>query len=370
MKVLHFSGATYWGGGEHDLLELVTWLDKFGVSVAVYCTEKSPLIPEAEKNGISCYPSYNKKANILSRARNLGTILNEKEPDLLHIHTSDALATYFIGYTLGYIKTPCVYTKNILSKTSTFLSRLKYNCKGIKSIICISEAVQKSLSPHLYQKNKGKTVIIHDGTNLEEQLPPAPFDIRTHFSLPSDAYLVGNIANHTPPKDLNTLLLTADFLAHSLQKEDIYFIQIGGESKYTEALKKTYNSLGLAKNLFFMGFQPAAASFMPQFNAMLVTSKEEGLNLTIIESFKSKIPVIATRAGGIPEAVHHKETGLLADIGDYKTLAENILYLKENPAVSKELIKNAEELISHDFNTKKMAEKTYALYKELQSSSI
>lgn len=365
MRILHFSGATHWGGGEYDLMELIEWLNKFDVSIAVYCTLRSPLAKKETEAGITCYPLYNKKANPISRAIRLAQLLREKKIDLIHIHTSDALTTYYIGYLFGWIKIPCVYAKNVLSKASTFLSRLKYNCEGIKSIVCISEAVKTSLSAHLYSSNKNKACVIHNGINLNKKPIKASFDIRTRLSLPSNAYVVGNIANHTPPKDLKTFLRTANYLINTLQEHAIYFVQIGEETKYTPSLKKIYSELHLEKIVFFLGFCPNASSLISQFNATLITSKEEGLNLTIIELYNSNIPVIATRAGGIPEAVFHKETGLLSDIGDYKTLAENILFLKQHPEETDKMVKNARIFFPEEYDT----EKIYDLYQRILSTS-
>ena len=48
----------------------------------------------------------------------------------------------------------------------------------------------------------------------------------------------------------------------------------------------------------------------------LITSETEGLGTSIIDAFACKVPVVATRAGGIPEIVEHEKSGLLADTKD------------------------------------------------------
>ena len=50
---------------------------------------------------------------------------------------------------------------------------------------------------------------------------------------------------------------------------------------------------------------------MAAVDVVVVSSVNEGLNLTILEAGALGIPVVATRAGGVPEAVRDGETGFL-----------------------------------------------------------
>ena len=90
--------------------------------------------------------------------------------------------------------------------------------------------------------------------------------------------------------------------------------------------------------------------------------------LSILESFYYKIPVISTKAGGIPEVVVNRENGLLSEIEDYKQLSENIILLMNDNCLKQELINNAYALVVNKFSHNLMADKTIQVYKQVEKS--
>jgi glycosyltransferase involved in cell wall biosynthesis len=72
-------------------------------------------------------------------------------------------------------------------------------------------------------------------------------------------------------------------------------------------------------------------------DAVLLTSRSEGIPLTLIEGMAAGLPVVATRVGGVPEVVVEDETGLLAPAGDADALAAQILRLAEDRGLRERL---------------------------------
>jgi len=62
---------------------------------------------------------------------------------------------------------------------------------------------------------------------------------------------------------------------------------------------------------------------------------------SLIECFASGVPVVSTRAGGIPYIVADGETGLLVDTDDHEALAARAIYLLENPRAARDIIEKA-----------------------------
>ena len=66
-------------------------------------------------------------------------------------------------------------------------------------------------------------------------------------------------------------------------------------------------------------------AMMNEIDVLLVTSKTEGLNTSVLNAFAQKVPVVSTNAGGLKEIVIHEKTGLSAEVKDSSMLMKQVL---------------------------------------------
>ena len=103
---------------------------------------------------------------------------------------------------------------------------------------------------------------------------------------------------------------------------------------------------------------------MADLDVFMISSKTEGLGTSILDAFACRVPVVATAAGGIPELVEHKKTGLLVAIKDAKALAESILLLNEDRVLRESLSRAAWDKVQ-TFSKEQTAIKTLKEYQSL-----
>jgi glycosyltransferase involved in cell wall biosynthesis len=137
-----------------------------------------------------------------------------------------------------------------------------------------------------------------------------------------------------------------------------------GQGELENEIKEYVKKLKLEKYFIFTGFLKNIEEVLPSLDIFFISSKTEGLGTSVIDAFAAKVPVVGTKAGGIPELVKNLDTGLLAEVKDYKSLAENLFQLKKDDKLRDQLIENA-YVHSLQFNTKVMAEKYLNLYQEI-----
>ena len=94
-------------------------------------------------------------------------------------------------------------------------------------------------------------------------------------------------------------------------------------------------------------------------------SIRDNFPFAILEAMAEGKPVVATRVGGIPEAVVDKVTGLLIPPGDIQGLANAINKLLEDSNLAKRLGSNAKNRIKEKFIFGLMFNETVAAYKEV-----
>jgi glycosyltransferase involved in cell wall biosynthesis len=118
---------------------------------------------------------------------------------------------------------------------------------------------------------------------------------------------------------------------------------IVGDGSQRQALEKLVADLDLIDDVIFYGRieHSKIQDYYDQYDIFLNASNADNLPGVILEAFASGLPVISTRAGGIPYMVEEGVTGLLVDIGDHEVLGEKVIKLLKEPEVGSRLADNA-----------------------------
>lgn len=77
----------------------------------------------------------------------------------------------------------------------------------------------------------------------------------------------------------------------------------------------------------WLGFRNDVPAILAASDVVVVPSTEESFGLVALEAMASGVPVVGTRAGGLPEVVRHGQEGLLVPPCDPRALAEAVITL-------------------------------------------
>jgi N-acetyl-alpha-D-glucosaminyl L-malate synthase BshA len=91
--------------------------------------------------------------------------------------------------------------------------------------------------------------------------------------------------------------------------------------------------LGVQDRVFFLGKLEAVAPLLASADLFLIPSKSESFGLSALEALATGVPVIGTRAGGLPEVVTDGETGALCAMGDVEGMAGAAIRLLTDDAL-------------------------------------
>ena len=114
-----------------------------------------------------------------------------------------------------------------------------------------------------------------------------------------------------------------------------------------------------------LGERSDVADLLQLADVFLLTSKSEGIPLTILEAFASGVPVTATNVGGIPEVIDTEKNGLLAPSGDSRKIADQLNRLLTEPNLAASISQNAQERFFREFTETEMVSKYEKLFLEL-----
>ncbi|MEK7463248.1 MAG: glycosyltransferase [Patescibacteria group bacterium] len=160
------------------------------------------------------------------------------------------------------------------------------------------------------------------------------------LGVPANARMILTIGRLISQKGHSVLLDAAPKVLTGT--ENVYFL-IVGDGRLEKELKEKAEKLGIADKIKFLGARRDTPELLAVSDIFVFPSIWEGQGLILFEAFFSKIPIVASNVGGIPDVVIDGKTGILTSPGDADDLANKLLIALENPEMSKKMANNAFE---------------------------
>lgn len=367
MNILHLSTAYTWRGGEQQIAYLMHALQTYSnVQQHLVCTAASEMEKYCLQHQLSHTAIRKVSPFNLYFAYRLKKICQAKSIDMVHLHDPHAHNLAVLSADFFKNKTPLVLSRRVDFRVrDNRFSLYKYNHPQIERILCVSDAIRHIMQPAI--KDTQKLVTLHSGIDLNRFKQQSPKGIlKKNYQVPDQKLLIGNVAALAPHKDYPTFIQTAALL---LKKGVAAHFFIIGEGKERAMIEAYIAEKQLQEHITLTGFRNDIESILPELDIFLITSETEGLGTSILDAFACRVPVVATKAGGIVELVEHEETGLLADVKNVEALAKNVLRLVENEALKKRLVMNAFKKVQY-FSTENVGRKTYEIYKTILQTNI
>jgi len=118
---------------------------------------------------------------------------------------------------------------------------------------------------------------------------------------------------------------------------------------------------GVNSRVIWTGFVDAPEQYYGQADALLLLSEFEAFPYVMLEAMAHALPVVATRVGGIPEAITHGKDGLLLPCRNLSALSEAVFRLTNNRDWTIQLGQQARKTVSERFTVEKMTDNLLAL---------
>jgi len=146
--------------------------------------------------------------------------------------------------------------------------------------------------------------------------------------------------------------------------ENIKFIIIS-EGPERKNLEKLADDLDVEEYIFFAGKvnRELVVEYLKISDVFVLNTNYEGMSHVLLEAMKVGVPIITTKAGGNPETIKDKETGLLVDYRDKGQWIEAVSKIIDNPDLAQKLTINAKEDLKR-FNWDNLVKETIEVFEE------
>jgi len=121
------------------------------------------------------------------------------------------------------------------------------------------------------------------------------------------------------------------------------------------------------KNVKYLGFRSDIKELIEKADIIVLPSYREGVPRTLIEAASMSKPIVTTNAPGCKEVVEDGVNGFLVPVKDYKSLAEKIEILIDNPSLREEFGKNSRIKAVKEFDIKAVVNQYLKVYEEMIS---
>jgi glycosyltransferase involved in cell wall biosynthesis len=184
---------------------------------------------------------------------------------------------------------------------------------------------------------------------------------RGALGLPETGPVIGIVGRLVAIKDHATFLDAAARVAR--ERPDATFVVAGGGELRSELEARGRHLLG--DRCRFLGWMMDLPTLYAALDVMVLTSRNEGTPVALIEAGAAGKPAVATRVGGVADVVLDERTGLLARVGDVSAIASQVLRLLVNPGEAAALGAAGREWVRARFTIDRLADDLAGLYREL-----
>jgi len=327
---------------------------------------------------------------------NLRKVIKAFKPHILHTHTAKAgslgrLAALSINIGMSKrkrIRLVHTYHGHVFHsyfssfKTYLYIQIEKLLAKFTDCIIVISNLQQQDICNRFRIASEQKVRIIPLGFDLSV-FKDNTFKrnaIRKKY-FPEDAadiFVVGIIGRLSPIKNHIMLLRAIAYLKAANELNPFRFLIIGdGELK--EELAHKVSEMHLKDYVVFTGWQKDMISMYAALDAVVLTSKNEGTPVALIEAMAAQKPVVATSVGGGPDLIGRitdtnasgfqvAENGILVPINNHEALAGALLYLTKPSDIIYDRTIHAHEFVMKNYSKDRLLNDIKAMYAEMLSN--
>jgi glycosyltransferase involved in cell wall biosynthesis len=358
--------GTLEGGGQQSLLQLLAHVDRRRFRPSVLCPEWGELSDRAEAMGIEAivwplpkvtrWPPW----SLVRTVGRLVSIIRHRRIRL--VHTDAPRATFYAG--LASTISGAALLWHVRACSGDWSDR--WLAAFSDRLILVAEALRPRFRFHVAGEDQPKLAVIHNGVELEV---PAALELRraalrARLNVQPGTAVMAVVGRVEPLKGTEVLFEALSRLPRGCR--DYRLLLVGPvDATYREKLQGLAERLQLAGRVEFVGYQASVQPWIAVADLLVHPSIYEAFPRVILEAMVLSKPVVASRVGGVAEAVVDGETGLLVPAEDPDALATALARCLTDVSLRERMGKAGRERVAASFGAEGHARRIEAEYAAL-----
>jgi len=353
--IVHLEAGRHLYGGGRQVLMLTEGLLAHGFESTLVCPPDSAISTAAHPDvKIRTVPM----AGDLDAAfgYRFAKLLQDVRPDLVHVHSRRG-ADMWGGMGAKWAKVPAILSRRIDNPESAMLGMMKYS--RYERVIGISNGVMDELRNARVPDNK--LCLVRSAVDANACQPSWTREqFREAFGIGDKQQAVVCAAQFIPRKGHRNLL---DAWAEVVGACPDARLLLFGQGPELEILRAEMRDSVHGSTVHFAGFRADLREFLGHADLLVHPAQREGLGVALLEAQAAGVAVLATRAGGITEAVAEGKSGVLVEPGNYAELAKSMVRLLRDAGLREKLGAGGREHVAENFSPAAMVSGNLGVYR-------
>ena len=315
------------------------------------------------KVNVPDYPLFSFVPYELALSTKLVGIVKKYSIDLLHVHYAipHAYAAYMAKKMLKdqSINIPIVTTLHgtditLVGNHPSYKTAVTFSINKSDVVTCVSNSLKNDTLNQFDIKNKIK--VIPNFIDMNKYIIQQDLCLIEN-PIPSEELIISHVSNFRPVKNVLNVIK----IFNNIQKKlNVRLIMIGEGPEKLKA-ERMCDDLKISHLVDFLGNTSQVEKNLCHSDLFLLPSSTESFGLAALEAMASKVAIISSNAGGLPEINIDGQTGYISDFNDIDFMTEKAISILKSKETLNKFKENA-FLKAKDFDIKKIVplyEETY-----------
>ena len=326
------------GGSGVLATELAAFLAQQGHSVHVISYAMPARLDELQPDlyfhevQVQDYPLFQYQPYELALSSMMVQVVQREKLDLLHVHYAipHAYAAYMArkiledqGVVIPVVTTLHGTDITLVGKHPSYKPAVCFSIEHSSAVTAVSESLR--LDTERIFGIRRCINVIPNFVDLDRYGRCAAGD-RSKVA-PDGVPILVHVSNFRRVKRIPDVI---DVFARVRTQIPVRLVLVGDGPERTRA-EEDVQQRGLQDDVRWMGKSTDVERILSMSDVFLLPSESESFGLAALEAMASYVPVVATRAGGLPEVVDHGDSGYLEAVGDTQAMARDVLELLTTP---------------------------------------
>ncbi len=326
------------GGSGVLATELAAFLAQQGHSVHVISYAMPARLDELQPDlyfhevQVQDYPLFQYQPYELALSSMMVQVVQREKLDLLHVHYAipHAYAAYMArkiledqGVVIPVVTTLHGTDITLVGKHPSYKPAVCFSIEHSSAVTAVSESLR--LDTERIFGIRRRINVIPNFVDLDRYGRCAAGD-RSKVA-PDGVPILVHVSNFRRVKRIPDVI---DVFARVRTQIPVRLVLVGDGPERTRA-EEDVRQRRLQDDVRWMGKSTDIERILSMSDVFLLPSESESFGLAALEAMASYVPVVATRAGGLPEVVDHGDSGYLEAVGDTQAMARDVLELLTTP---------------------------------------